>query len=295
MTINVLAVLGRGVVDPDTPVAAADDAGLTRGDGCFEGLRLRRLPDGSEIDAIDGHLARMTRSAAGLGLPFDESAWRDLVAEAAAAWVAQQPDAQEAAVKLVLTRGRPGDSKPTGFAIIFPIHAETAAWRRDGIDVVTLMRGYTQSSFADSPWLLGGIKTLSYAVNMAAQREAARRGAHEPLFVTTDGWLLEAPTSSVVWASEHTLRTIADTEANGILHSITVDTLFERAQKDGWTTLRDQGTPADLHAADVVMLVSSVLGPLRVRSLDGIFLPAPAAGLDALAECRRLADFPIHP
>jgi 4-amino-4-deoxychorismate lyase len=294
MTINVLAVLGRGVVDPSTAVAAADDAGLTRGDGCFEGLRLRRLPDGSEIDAIDGHMARMTRSAAGLGIPFDESAWRDLVAEASAAWVALQPDEVEAAVKLVLTRGRPGDPTPTGFAVIFPLHDHTTVWRRDGIDVVTLTRGYSQSSFADCPWLLGGIKTLSYAVNMAAQREAARRGAHEPLFVTTDGWLLEAPTSSVVWTSEHTIHTIADTEANGILHSITVDTLFERAEKDGWSTQRGDGKPTDLHAADVVMLVSSVVGPLRVRSLDGILLPAPAAGLDALAECRRLADFPTH-
>jgi 4-amino-4-deoxychorismate lyase len=292
MTIHVLAVLGRGVVDPGSAVAAADDAGLTRGDGCFEGMRLRRLPDGSEVDAIDGHLARMTRSAAGLGLPFDEGAWRDLVAEAAAAWIRQRPADNEAAVKLVLTRGRPDDSTPTGFAMIFPLHAQAAAWRREGIDVVTLSRGYTESSFVDAPWLLGGIKTLSYAVNMAAQREAARRGAHEPLFVTTDGWLLEAPTSSVVWASEHTLTTIADTAANGILHSITVDTLFERAEKDGWATSRGQGRPANLHAADVVMLVSSVVGPLRVRSLDGILLPAPAAGLDALAECRRLADFP---
>jgi 4-amino-4-deoxychorismate lyase len=292
MTINVLAVLGRGVIDPSTPVAAADDAGLTRGDGCFEGLRLRRLPDGSEVDALDGHMARMTRSAAGLGIPFDETAWRQLVAEAAAAWVTQQPDEQETAVKLVLTRGRPGDPTPTGFAIIFPLAAGTLSWRRDGIDVVTLARGYTATSFADSPWMLGGIKTLSYAVNMAAQREAIRRGAHEPLFVTTDGGLLEAPTSSVVWASGRTLSTVADTPANGILHGITVDTLFERAEKDGWSTISGTGTVPDLHAADVVMLVSSVVGPLRVRSLDGVPLPASPAGVEALAEARRLADFP---
>jgi 4-amino-4-deoxychorismate lyase len=292
MTITVLAVLGRGVVDPSTPVAAADDAGLTRGDGCFEGLRLRRLPGGSEVDALDGHMARMTRSAAGLDLSFDETAWRDLVAEAATAWVAHHPDEDEAAMKLVLTRGRPGASTPTGFAIVFPLAAATTSWRRDGIDVATMGRGYSTTSFTNAPWLLGGIKTLSYAVNMAAQREAVRRGAHEPLFVTTDGWLLEAPTSSVVWASGSTLWTIADNADNGILHSITVDTLFERAEKDGWTTISGTGKVGDLHAAEVVMLVSSVVGPLRVRSLDGILLPAPVAGLETLAACRRLADFP---
>jgi 4-amino-4-deoxychorismate lyase len=157
--------------------------------------------------------------------------------------------------------------------------------------VVVLDRGYSTTSFAGAPWLLGGVKTLSYAVNMAAQREAARRGAHEPLFVASDGQLLEAPTSSVVWVEGDTIRTIDDTEANGILHSVTVETLWEKAPKGGWQLVKGSGTVADLHAADAVMLISSVVGPLRVRTLDETPLPATERGLAALAEIRRLTDF----
>jgi 4-amino-4-deoxychorismate lyase len=292
MTVHVLAVLGQGVIAPSTPVARADDTGLTRGDGCFEGLRIRRIPGGYELDSFDAHLARMTRSAASLGIPFDEGAWRQLVAALGDAWLDRQPDRLEAAVKLVLTRGVPEDPTPTGFATAGAMPEGTGDRRRNGIDIVTLARGYASDSFTDAPWLLGGVKTLSYAINMAAQREAARRGVHEPLFVSLDGRLLEAPTASVVWASGRTLHTVDDTAANGILHSITVDELFERAPKEDLATVSGAGTVADLLAADLVMLVSSVVGPLRVRSIDGTTLETTAAGLEVLAACRRLTDFP---
>jgi 4-amino-4-deoxychorismate lyase len=292
MSLNVVAVLGRGVVDPSAPIVTADDFGLTRGDGCFEGLRIHRIAGGVEVDALDAHLVRMTRSASRLAIPFDEHAWRDLVAQAANAWAAQRPDETEAAIKLVLTRGRPDDPTPTGFATISDPAGDTGSRRRDGIDVITLSRGTATDSFADAPWLLGGVKTLSYVINMAAQREAARRDAHEPLFVSIDGHLLEAPTSSVVWADGRTLHTVDDNEGNGILHSITVQSLFERATAAGWTTISGPGTVADLHQAELAMLVSSSLGPLRIRSLDAKPLDTPPAGFETLAACRRMTDFP---
>jgi 4-amino-4-deoxychorismate lyase len=127
---------------------------------------------------------------------------------------------------------------------------------------------------------------------MAAQREATRRRAHEPLFVTIDGQVLEAPTASVVWAVGRTLHTIDDTTANGILHSITVETLFDRAPKEDLDVTSGSGTVDDLRHADLVMLLSSVVGPLRVRTLDGDPLPTSPGAMDILAACRRLTDFP---
>lgn len=301
MALLAVAVLGHGIVDPSTPIITADDLGLTRGDGCFEGLRVRRVADSSrsqrstghaEAVDLDGHLGRMARSAAELGIAFDEDAWRGLVATLADAWAGNFRHAGEAAMKLVLTRGRAGGNQPAGFATISDSPDDTAARRRDGIDVITLSRGTTDDSYAGAPWLLGGVKTLSYAVNMAAQREATARGAHEAIFVTSDGSLLEAPTSSVVWASANTLSTVADGEGNGILHSITVESLFRRAAEEGWATLSTHGQIADLLDAEVAMLVSSGFGPLRIRSLDGKRLPPTAAGLRILAACRRLTHFP---
>ena len=277
----VLAVLGTGLVDPRAPVVRIDDPGLTRGDGCFEGCRLRVSPDGvPTVDKLDAHLARMTRSAAALGIAFDEAAWRALIAEAVGAW----PEPGEAAMKLLLTRGAPGET-PAGFVAIGPLPADYPRQRREGLSVITLPRGFGSAAFADAPWLLGGVKSLSYAVNMAAQREAVSRGADDALFVSADGMVLEAPTGSVVWATGRTLHT-TPTVGTGILAGTTQRGLFERAAAAGWTVAETLAPLADLHAADVVWLVGSVRGPVDVVSLDGVTrtrMPEVDAEIRALA------------
>lgn len=289
MTTSLLAVLGTGIVDADSPVARADDAGLTRGDGCFEGCRLRR-PAGApaQLDKLDAHLARMSRSAAALGIEFDEPAWRALIADALEAW----HGADEAAVKLLITRGSITAGRPTGLVWITELAADYDRVRRDGISVITLRRGMPADAFAGAPWLLGGVKTLSYAINMAAAREAARRGADDVIFVSNDGIVLESPTSSVVWAtdSDTAMRTLHTTPTGdtGILGGTTQQLLFERALRSGWQVAHTEATVDDLHAADVIWLTSSVRGPVDVVELDGISrLRVPQ--LDT--EIRALCDF----
>jgi 4-amino-4-deoxychorismate lyase len=274
----VVAVLGVGLVEISSPIIRIDDAGLTRGDGCFEGCRLR---DGV-IDKLDAHLARMTRSAASLEIAFDVDAWRDLIAVAVAAWT----NPGEAAVKLLLTRG-PVEAEPNGYVAIGPLPADYPRLRRDGLKVITLSRGTTSDAFTDAPWLLGGVKSLSYAVNMAAQREAARRGADDVLFVSSDGVALEAPTSSVVWWDGETLHT-TPTGSTGILAGTTQRLLFERAAAAGWRTADTLAGVDDLHAAEVIWLVGSVRGPVDVVELDG----KPRARVPEVdAQIRALAGF----
>lgn len=275
---GVVAVLGVGLLDPSASVVRADDPGLTRGDGCFEGCRLR---DGV-VDKLDAHLARMAHSAAALEIRFDAGEWRELIAVAVAAW----PEAGEAAVKLLLTRGAVGSS-PTGLVSIGPLPADYPRQRRDGLKVVTLSRGTTSTAFADAPWLLGGVKSLSYAINMAAQREAVRRGADDALFVSVDGVVLESPTGSVVWSTGRTLHT-TPTGATGILAGTTQRLLFERAADAGWTTQESAAGIDALHAADVVWLIGSVRGPVDIVELDGKARPRVP---ETDAEIRRLAGF----
>ena len=63
-----LAVLGRGVVDPDEPVIHADDRGLLRGLAAFETLRVY----GGRPFALAEHLERLRLSATRLHLPLPD-------------------------------------------------------------------------------------------------------------------------------------------------------------------------------------------------------------------------------
>ena len=278
--MQVIGVLGRGLIDPATPVVHADDLGFTRGDGCFEGCR---VIDGA-IDKYPAHVARMHRSAGKLGIAFDEPAWRALIDEVTAAW----PADLEGNMRWFLTRGRAGDPTPTGLVTIDELPAAFLTHRRDGIRAVTLSRGTTYDAFADAPWLLGGVKSISYAVNMAAQREAVRRGADDVIFVSVDGQLLEAPTSSVVWTVGTTMYTIP-TGDNGILASTTQQRLFERAAEQGWQTVLAGGRIEDLHGADAVFLAGTVRGAVDVVELDG--QPRPPRDIDLVRTVQKLAGF----
>jgi 4-amino-4-deoxychorismate lyase len=125
------------------------------------------------------------------------------------------------------------------------------------------------------PALLGGAKTLSYAVNMACLRWAAAEGADDVLWVSGDGYALEAPTSTLVWLTDGVLCTVPP-DRTGILAGTTSAYLLAHAGELGWTTAERLVRPADLHSADGVWLTSSARGPAEIRSLDGVALgPSP--------------------
>jgi 4-amino-4-deoxychorismate lyase len=280
-----VGLLGTGLVDPDAPVLHPDDLGLTRGDGCFEATRVRTEADGGQrVDHLPEHLDRLDASCAGLDLPpVDRAEWLRLIEQVLGSW--RHPG--EAMLKLMLSRGR--ESRPggpiTGLVTLTTMSPETLRQRRDGVDAITLSRGVGSGAFAEARWLLGGVKTLSYAVNVAATREATRRGVQDVVFTSTDGYLLEAPTAALVWLTGHRLATTC-WDGTGVLASITQQALFAAAGQDGLQTEYCLGTVADLHSADGVWLVSSGRGIARLRSLDGRHLadcPQATARLCALA------------
>lgn len=266
-----MAVLGLGVVDdPHAPHVAVDDLGLTRGDGCFEATRVVVGDDGTACaDHLDAHLARMARSAAALAIEFDESAWRELLSDALAGWT--RPG--EGVLRWVLTRGRevaPG-APPAGTVSLFPMDAATLR-QRAGVTVATLPVGRPAEAFVDAPWLLGGVKTVSYAVNMAAGREARRRGVDDVLWVSTDGYALEAPRSALIWrVGERLLTTRHD--GTGVLRSITQAAIFAAAAADGVDVAYDLIPVADLGAVDQAWLVSSGRLGAPILALDDHPMP----------------------
>ncbi len=265
-TPRVVAVLGRGVVALDEPVVMATDLGLTRGDGCFEATRCVVDDDGVRIDHLDAHLERLARSASALDLPApDRGAWREVIEEACSAWTGRG----EGVVRWMLTRGvESAPEKPvTGLVTVEPIPASTLA-HRSGIDVATLSRGHDSAAFVDVPWLLAGVKTLSYAVNIAAAREAKRRGVHDVIFVSTDGYVLEAPRSAVIWRVGNRLAT-TPVGATGILESITARAALAGAVNAGVRIAHELIRPDDLLAADGIWVASSSRLIAPVVSVDG--------------------------
>jgi 4-amino-4-deoxychorismate lyase len=253
---------GAAVVVPaDEPVVTAWDQGLVRGDGAFESVAVL----GGGTPYLPAHLARLARSAALLEIAHpDDDVWHALVGAVLAGW----PAATEGVIRLLLTRGPGEDAPPTAVALLAPVPAETVRQRTGGLSVVSLSLGIPADFRAQAPWLLGGAKTLSYAVNMAAYRHAHRLGAVDVVLTSLEGQLLEGPTSTVAWAAGGTLHT-PPTET-GILAGTTVARLFEQAEAEGWPTARTRGTVDDLHAADAVWLLSGVRGAAPVHTLDGV-------------------------
>jgi 4-amino-4-deoxychorismate lyase len=259
---------GAVAVPADEPVVTAFDQGLGRGDGAFESVA---VVDGG-TPHLAAHLARLRSSAHLMELPDPgEDVWRALLDAVLGGW----PAGVEGVCRLFLTRGLGEGMSPTALALLAPVPAETLRQRTAGISVVSLGLGIPAAFRAEAPWLLGGAKTLSYAVNMAAQRHAHAIGADDVVFLSLEGQLLEGPTSTVVWAAGGALHT--PPPETGILAGTTMARLFARAADDGWPTSVTPGTVADLHAADAVWLLSGVRGAATVHTLDGV--PRDDAGL----------------
>ncbi|MFT3899115.1 MAG: aminodeoxychorismate lyase [Gordonia sp. (in: high G+C Gram-positive bacteria)] len=273
MATPILFDLRRGRLDPQQPVVTADDLSVVRGDGIFETLLVRH----GRVCNLDRHLERFGAGAARMELPTPVSAdWAAAAHAAAATWSAENDDA-EGLLRLVYTRGRESapatDDAPeraTALVMVGPVGPAAARARADGVSACLLDRGYPSDFAATAPWQLIGVKTLSYATNMAALRHAAANGFDDVVYTSSDGMVLEGPRSSVVTVTGRSLRTPpADV---GILPGTTVAAIFARAQSEGWDVDYTPLTPDDLRGADSVWLCSSVTVAARIVRLDDVEL-----------------------
>ena len=256
MTRPVLALLEDPprLVDPATPVLRADDLGVARGESVFETLRVA----GGRPAFLQLHLDRMARSAARLALDLP-GGWAELAHAAVEAY-----DGTDGVLRLTCSKGAPG-AGPVGFALVTPVPAETVRGRTEGVTAVTLTLGVPAGLRAEAPWLLGGVKSTSYAVNMATLRAAEAEGAQDAVWTSSDGQVLEAPTSTVAWVSGGVVVT-PPADAVGTLPGTTAHVALGLSPVP--VEVRP-GTVEELRAADEVMLLSSVRGVAPVVRLDG--------------------------
>ena len=270
MSLLALAVTGRGRVDPTEPVLRADDDALLRGRAAFETLRVYA----GRPFRLDAHLDRLAGSAAGLGLPPLPRA----ELEELATLVLPAPGSEDTVLRLVWTAG-PGGGSPLGLALLGAVPDWIAGTRARGARAVSLL-----GVRATAPWLLPGVKSTSYAVNMAAEAEARRRGADEACFVDPEGIVLEGTVTNVWWRERDVLLTPA--LDLGILAGVTRAALLELAPACGYR-IEEGAYPLErLVAADEAFTSSSIREVMPLVEIDGHPLGRGPAS-DALQQALR--------
>lgn len=253
MTVLALAVTGRGLVDPTEPVIRADDEGLLRGRAAFETLRVYNgRPFG-----LEAHLDRLTASAASIGLPAVERRRLQVLV----GLVLPKAEGGDASLRLVWTAG-PTGGLPSALALLGTVPDWIEVTRERGATAVSLL-----GVRASAPWLLPGVKSTSYAVNMAAEAEARRRGVDEAIFVDSEGIVLEGTVTNVWWRKDDLLYT--PELALGILAGVTRAAIIELAHGCGFRVEEGSYPLPDMLAAEEAFSSSSVREILPLVEIDG--------------------------
>jgi 4-amino-4-deoxychorismate lyase len=265
-----LAVGGRGVVDPEEPVLHADDEAFLRGRAAFETIRVY---DGRPF-RLDEHLARLAGSAARLDLAQVDT--HEFAALAGSALEAA--GVGDSVLRLYLTAGREGGGHPVALALVSELPPRLDELRARGLKLISARLGLEPDLRARAPWMLGGVKSTSYAVNMAAQAEAERRGADDAVFLASGDIVLEGPVTNVWWRYERELYTPA--LELGILAGVTRATVLEEAASLGYQVREDAFPLTHLTAAEEAFTSSTVREIMPAVEVDGVAVgdgdPGPA-------------------
>lgn len=231
------------------------DALVVRGDGCFEAVRSY---DG-RLFLLDRHLDRLERSAAAMGLTLPERSeirgWAELAGRDG-----------DGIVRIIVSRGGsvPGaDERERCLVYKHPLPR-----RREQVTLGSVAAPWHP---AGAEWELAGVKTTSYAPNVAATRRAQMAGADDALLVSTGGVVLEGPTFSIGWVVEGRLETPA--LGLGILDSITRRVVLDLASESGLPVTEGEFSLADLLRAGEVMAWSTVKEVTPVVEVDGVAFP----------------------
>lgn len=241
--------------DVRTATLPVTDHGLTVGDGVFETVK---VVDGEPF-APTRHLARMARSAKGLGLEaLDEQQVRRAVAA-----VLDGETAPLSKIRITYTAGEGpmGSGRLPGTPTLVVVADEQDPPAAD-VRVVTV------------PWVrndrgaLAGLKTTSYAENVVALAFAHDRGASEAVFANTRGLLCEGTGSNVFYVVDGELRT--PTLDSGCLAGVSRALVLE------WCGGREVDEPVEvLQHADEVFLAGTTRDVQPVSGVDDRTLSTP--------------------
>ena len=254
---------GELLEDPTSGAIAVTDHGFTVGDGVFEAVKTLA----GQPFALTRHLARLERSAAGLGLPVPDL---DDVRRGVAAVTGDDPIGR---LRITWSAG----PHPMGSGRGGGPPTLVVAWSAIG-------PAAEQTSVVTVPWTrnergaTAGLKTTSYAENVIALAFAAERGGTEAVLANTAGDLCEGTGSNVFYVVDGELRTptLASGCLAGVTRSLVVEWCGAREVDEPLETVREQASEA--------FLASTTRDVQPIARWDDRELPAPGP---VTARCAR--------
>jgi branched-chain amino acid aminotransferase len=253
-----------GPADAATAGIHWSDHGLTVGDGVFETIKsVAGCPF-----ALEEHLDRLERSAAGLALTLPtRSVLTAAVNDVARRFLEDNGPDTVARVRVTVTAGpgpagsERGDTGPT-----LMVSASPMTLSREPTDVVV------------APWTrneggaLAGLKSISYAENVVALAHAHEQGASEAIFANTRGELCEGTGTNIFVEQGGILATppLSSGCLDGITRSLLIDAL--RAAD---TEVAERALPLDaLRGTTEAFLVSTGREVQPIARVDSASLRA---------------------
>lgn len=247
-----LTTLVNGIAPADPALAiAANDRGLSYGDGLFETMLLR---DGM-VRFLSSHLSRLQAGCRRLDIGYPETAL--------AADIAQiSTTAHEGVVKVILTRGPGGrgyrpleGAQGTRIVSLHPLPAGSGS----------IIARWCELRLSRNP-ALAGMKHLNRLEQVLAQREWNDQDIGEGLMLDTEGELVGGTASNVFIVRQGMLLT-PDLRFCGVW-GVMREQVLRAAAKLGLQSGEEPLWPHDLDAASEVFVTNAVRGLRSVIALD---------------------------
>ena len=235
--------INEGLVPIADAKVSVLDHGFTVADGVFETLL---VTDGN-VYALDRHLARLAKSAAGLGLTPPNL---PQISKAIAQVLEANSKIGFGRIRVTLTSGAGplGSDRSLNDSTLAISVSEQAPWPES---TKVLLVPWTRNE--NSP--LAGLKTTSYAENVFALAAAKSQGFSEALYCDTSGRLCEGTGSNIFFVKDGQI--ITPSEESGLLRGITRDLVIEFSQTAEFEVIERDVNPKELWTADEVFITSS--------------------------------------
>jgi D-alanine transaminase len=233
------------------------DRGFIFGDGIYDVVPAYN----GKPFRMDGHLARLERSLAAIGIKVDfkRSDWEALVLD-----MLKRSGLGDCMVYLQVTRGVakrdhafPAHAEPTVFCMVSPFVRPGVQAREQGLSAVGI---------PDIRWLRCEIKSVSLLGNVLAKQHAVDAGVDEVLQFR-DGFLSEGSSCNIWVARDGKL--LAPPRSNLILEGIRYGFVEELASEAGIAFNARPVSEQEVNEADELMLSSATKELLPITTYNG--------------------------